>query len=551
MAATGQHGDADLILGSAPRRARLTAVSPVPGARDPKLAERVAAAIEADVLRAGWPVGLVLGSEEQLAARYGVGRAVIREAIRLAEHRQVARMRRGRGGGLVVVAPDASAVTESLAIYLEYAQVGIDDLLDARAMLEVFAAATAAGSIDEAGLLALRDAALADDGRAIGEQAGSGPAGPGAAGPGAATRIHELIAEATGNAALSLFIQAIVSLSDQMTRGRADAAAGPGGSAARSAELGHLAVIEAITAGDALLARDRMREHMTSRHAELAQAGSAAMLGPDDPDPGAPPAATAGSRPYRPANAVATRIRREIVRRGWPVGESLGFEGDLLRKYGVGRAQFREAIRILEDHSVVRMQRGAAGGMVVAMPDGRAVVRTASLYLTYQGMNSGHIRDLREELEAATTRMAIDRLDAAGEDRLRAMIELERTWPDEDFPAVSHDLHAVIAELGGNQTLALLLSIVMQLSAERMYSGDLSRVSESANATRHAHQAIVDAMLARDTALALRRMRKHLAALAHSTLDQPARRPADPAEGTGRRVEGTRASLRDHYPTEW
>jgi DNA-binding FadR family transcriptional regulator len=546
MAATGQHGDADLILGSAPRRARLTAVSPVPGARDPKLAERVAAAIEADVLRAGWPVGLVLGSEEQLATRYGVGRAVIREAIRLAEHRQVARMRRGRGGGLVVVAPDASAVTESLAIYLEYAQVGIDDLLDARAMLEVFAAATAAGSIDEAGLLALRDAALADDGRVIGEQAGSGPAAPGAA-----TRIHELIAEATGNAALSLFIQAIVSLSDQMTRGRADAAAGPGGSAARSAELGHLAVIEAITAGDALLARDRMREHMTSRHAELAQAGSAAMLGPDDPDPGARPAATGGSRPYRPANAVATRIRREIVRRGWPVGESLGFEGDLLRKYGVGRAQFREAIRILEDHSVVRMQRGAAGGMVVAMPDGRAVVRTASLYLTYQGMNSAHIRDLREELEAATTRMAIDRLDAAGEDRLRAMIELERTWPDEDFPAVSHDLHAVIAELGGNQTLALLLSIVMQLSAERMYSGDLSRVSESANATRHAHQAIVDAMLTRDTALALRRMRKHLAALAHSTLDQPARRAADPAEGTGRRVEGTRPSLRDHYPTEW
>jgi len=58
-----------------------------------------------------------------------------------------------------------------------------------------------------------------------------------------------------------------------------------------------------------------------------------------------------------------------------------------------------------------------------------------------------------------------------------------------------------------------------------MYSGDLSRVSESADATRHAHQAIVDAMLARNTALALRRMRKHLAALAHSTLDQPARRP--------------------------
>jgi DNA-binding FadR family transcriptional regulator len=476
MAATGRHGDADLIVRSAP--GRRTAVSPVPGARDPKLAERVAASIEADVLRAGWPVGLVIGSEEQLAARYGVGRAVIREAIRLAEHRQVARMRRGRGGGLVVVEPDASAVTESLAIYLEYAQADVGDLLEARSVLEAFAAAAAAGSPDEARRLALRDAARAEDSPAAGQ------------------RTHELIAQVTGNAALSLFIHAIVSLSGPLT----------------ARQAGHLDIVEAIAAGDALAARDRMREHLAGLAAAGPGPGGSTAAGPDGPGgPDGGARTLAGGRPYRPANAVAARIRREIVRQGWPVGQSLGFEGDLLRKYGVGRAQFREAIRILEHHCVVRMQRGAAGGMVVAAPDGQAVVRTASLYLTYQGMNSGHIRDLREELEAAIMTMAIDRLDAAGEGRLTAMIELERTWPDEDFPAVSHDLHAVIAELGGNQTLALLLSILMQLSAERLYSGNRTRATESADATRHAHRAIVAAMIARDTALARRRMRKHLA----------------------------------------
>ena len=511
MAATGRHGDADLIPRSAP--GLRTAVTPVPGARDPKLAERVAPSIEADVLRAGWPVGLVIGSEDQLAARYGVGRAVIREAIRLAEHRQVARMRRGRGGGLVVVEPDASAVTESLAIYLEYARAGVGDLLEARSVLEAFAAAAAAGAADEERLLALRDAARAE-GR---------PAQPrtaylqAAAGPGGAAEspaVHELIAQVTGNAALSLFIHAIVSLSGPLT--------------ARPA--GHRAIVEAVAAGDAGLARVAMSEHMAGLAA--AQPDGSANLGPGGsagPRPGAQgdgsgPGAGEAGRPYRPANAVAARIRREIVRQGWPVGQSLGFESDLLRKYGVGRAQFREAIRILEHHSVVRMQRGAAGGMVVAAPDGQAVVRTASLYLTYQGMNSGHLRDLREELEAATLRMAIGRLDAAGEERLTAMLELERTWPDEDFPAVSHDLHAVIAELAGNQTLALLLSILMQLSAERLYSGNRVRAGESADATRHAHRAIVAAMIARDTGLAQRRMRTHLAALARSTAGQPALR---------------------------
>jgi DNA-binding FadR family transcriptional regulator len=503
MAATGRHGDADLIPRSAP--GHRTALSPVPGARDPKLAERVAASIEADVLRAGWPVGLVIGSEDQLAARYGVGRAVIREAIRLAEHRQVARMRRGRGGGLVVVEPDASAVTESLAIYLEYAQAGVGDLLEARSVLEAFAAAAAAGSGDEARRLALRDAARAADWPA-GPRTAGGPAPGPAGGAAESPDVHELIAQVTGNAALSLFIHAIVSLSGPLT--------------ARPA--GHQAIAEAIAAGDAGRAGDRMREHMAGL--EAARPDGRAGPGPGAPDDGTGPAAGAGGRPYRPANAVAARIRREIVRQGWPVGQSLGFESDLLRKYGVGRAQFREAIRILEHHSVVRMQRGAAGGMVVAAPDGQAVVRTASLYLTYQGMNSGHLRDLREELEAATLRMAIDRLDAAGEERLTAMLALEQTWPDEDFPAVSHDLHAVIAGLAGNQTLALLQSILMQLTAERLYSGNRARASESAAATRHAHQAIVTAMIARDTALALRRMRKHLAALAHSTDARPALR---------------------------
>jgi DNA-binding GntR family transcriptional regulator len=64
----------------------------------------------------------------------------------------------------------------------------------------------------------------------------------------------------------------------------------------------------------------------------------------------------------------------------------------------------------------------------------------------------------------------------------------------------------------------------MQLNAERLYPANPARGAESAEATRHAHRAIIDAMIARDPALALRRMRKHLAALVPAT-DQPGRRP--------------------------
>jgi DNA-binding FadR family transcriptional regulator len=478
-----------------------TVLSPVPGARDPKLAERIAASLEADVLRAGWPVGMVIGSEDQLIARYGVGRAVIREAIRLAEHRQVVRMRRGRGGGLVVVEPDVSAVTESLEIFLEYAQADVDDLLEARQVLEGFAAAAAAAApLGAAELHALRQAAR-DTPECAEAATGSG-----------APLTHELIADATGNAALSLFVRATASLTDQRCGRPAGTRLGHGPPPG-SAQGSHAAIAEAIASGNAELARNLMRAEIE----ELRACVNSAPPQPYRPEAGM--VAARRSAPLRPADIIAERIRQDIIDRGWPVGESLGFEVELMQRYGIGRAQFREAVRILENHSVVRMQRGAAGGMVVAIPDGRAIARAVSLYLTYQGMNSADIRALRAELETATLRLTIDRLSAEGIKRLTGVLELERTWPDEDFRAISHDLHAVIAELSGNRTLGLLQSIVMQLTAERLHSGDPHRVTEPPDAVRRAHHAIVQAIIARDAPLALRRMDKHLGAIARWTIE--------------------------------
>jgi DNA-binding FadR family transcriptional regulator len=503
------------LLTAGPRPAAVTALSPVPGARDPKLAERIAAAIESDVLRDGWPVGKAIGSEDQLAERYGVGRAVIREAIRLAEHRQVVRMRRGRSGGLHVVEPDVSAVTDSLAIFLQYARADLDDLIEARTVLEVFAATAAAAAPPQgAAAAALETAAAAALEAAAGEEPGCSdqPTGP------AARRLHELVAQATGNAALLLFIQAIAALTDRL--------AGQGGQAVPVAgrrspgQRRHQAIAAAIVDGQAAEAADLMGADMLA----LQRTAKRLAAQPGRPEP-AVTVPEAGRAPQRPADLLAARIQREIMDLGWPVGESLGFEADLLQRYGIGRAQFREAVRILENHSVVRMQRGAAGGMLVAAPDGRAVVRVTSLYLTYQGMNTAHIHDLREQLETATLRLTIDRLTDAGIRGLEALLELERTWPDHDFRAVSHDLHAVIAELSGNRTLALLQSIVMQLTAERLHSGDPQRVTEPPDATRRAHRAIVDAIVARDTPLAVRRMEKHLRAIARWTIERssPAR----------------------------
>src|SRR5215213_455367 len=124
------------------------ATEPVVG----KLATQVARRIETDIIGRGWPVGESLGSEPELRERYGVSRSVVREAVRLVEHHQVARMRRGPNGGLFIAAPAARAMVS----YLEYVGTSVDDLMQARRLLEPLAAGLAATRVTEKGIELIR-----------------------------------------------------------------------------------------------------------------------------------------------------------------------------------------------------------------------------------------------------------------------------------------------------------------------------------------------------------------------------------------------------------
>lgn len=54
------------------------------------------------------------------------------------------------------------------------------------------------------------------------------------------------------------------------------------------------------------------------------------------------------------AAKVADRIIEDVMVLGWPVGEVLGSESELLERYNVSRAVFREAVRLIEHQQVAR-----------------------------------------------------------------------------------------------------------------------------------------------------------------------------------------------------
>src|SRR3546814_17859593 len=69
-----------------------------------KLAQCAARLIEHDIRTEQRRAGEVLGSSGELARRYALGRETMLGAVRLLDDQGIARMRRGPGGGLTVLA---------------------------------------------------------------------------------------------------------------------------------------------------------------------------------------------------------------------------------------------------------------------------------------------------------------------------------------------------------------------------------------------------------------------------------------------------------------
>jgi DNA-binding FadR family transcriptional regulator len=323
----------------------------------PKLARVVAHRLEDEIVERGWPVGDVIGSETELLQRFGVSRAVLREAVRLVEHTGAARMRRGPGGGLVVAEPNRDAVVRAMGIWFAFVGVTLAEMLEARLPVLVELSRLAAQRVDDAAAARARAAAaeIAAADMPLARRLGAGDA---------------LIAGLGGNPALSLVREGISQLGLRRLRsGRSwfePAFTAADESAAMAA---HVDLVDAVVDGDG----DRAADILT-RHTELLLARLREGAPRRDGRRAAPAVGKLAER-------VAEAMHDDIERRGWPIGDVLGSEADLIERYGVSRAVLREAVRIVEHHGAIRTKRGPRGGFVVQAPDRSALVRAARLVL--------------------------------------------------------------------------------------------------------------------------------------------------------------------------
>jgi len=100
--------------------------------------------------------GDVLGTENEIAARYGVSRIVARDALRTLEALGIAEIRMGKGGGARVARGNPRLFAEALAVQLDLTGVTPAEIMDAQRAIECLAAELAAENATDADIARLR-----------------------------------------------------------------------------------------------------------------------------------------------------------------------------------------------------------------------------------------------------------------------------------------------------------------------------------------------------------------------------------------------------------
>jgi GntR family transcriptional repressor for pyruvate dehydrogenase complex len=217
--------------------------------RQSKITQKIIDQIRTAILEGKLKPGDKLPSEKEMVALFQVSKQTLRESMRALEHTGMIRMRKGIGGGAFIVEVDIDVTKDSLANYLYFKNMTVNDLSEFRKLIEPYAAYKAAQIITPAELEELKT--LNSSAR---EHLNNGDAQ-------AARRdeieFHRFIANLTQNPLIILMLDFAEGLLDDFKN-----IVKPDISFFKEVLDSHERIYNAISCGDAQLAYDEMMAHV-------------------------------------------------------------------------------------------------------------------------------------------------------------------------------------------------------------------------------------------------------------------------------------------------
>jgi DNA-binding FadR family transcriptional regulator len=413
----------------------------------PKLAERIATQIGDAILSETPQPGTPLGTEADLLSRYGSSRCTMREAIAILEREGVVTVRRGRGGGLFVAPPDMLSVSHAMQACFEYLDVGAAEIMAARRILNPLAVRLAVERLQDGDIGALRRPGM---------------------------RFWSIL-KASQNPVLDILSRSARRF-EILTLLRSDVTESEyfdflGGIFTL---LGHEA--EAIIGGNVQLALELESENLERSEAFMTRMLDAQRALPSPELVRRLDLFVGKQRPLKKPERVTYALMADIIDLGWPAGHHLGSEQEMLERYAVGRSVFREAVRPMEQYSVVEMRTGRKSGLKISAPTPEKIATECIRAFRRLDTPRQSFTEIYDALGAAVVSKAVGHSE--GQETLD--------------PAAR--LRDILAGGGGNRIIAVMLQVLGLVDCTPTFDGK-------------AGEAVVAAIDAGDTALAWRSFR--------------------------------------------
>ena len=217
-----------------------------------------------------------------------------------------------------------------------------------------------------------------------------------------------------------------------------------------------------------------------------------------------------GLRPIDPRSIhqeLQEHIKEYILVSKLQPGDPLPSETRLAKHLGVSRPVLREALRSLESLGVIRARQG--GGRYVNEFNLDAIVQNLGYSMLFDMEDIHEILDVRERLESSFIADAISAMDPETLDQLRALVNRMRQKAAADQAFLEEDLafHRAIYVVISNRLLIKLLDVFWDVY--KNLRDESLHIVKDLDGEAQNHEAILEAIEAKDVALAQRHLIDH------------------------------------------
>ncbi len=206
------------------------------------------------------------------------------------------------------------------------------------------------------------------------------------------------------------------------------------------------------------------------------------------------------------SEAIVERIQKLIVEGQLKRGDRLPSERELAERLQVGRTSVREALGILASLGLVTR---TCQGTFVGSDDQALLSHPIRSKLILRRRTLEEFVEARGVLEVSIAGLAAERATEEDVAKMREAIKRSKESTGEELMEAEVEFHSALADAAHNNVLADVFQTIRDL----MWQVEIEVIQEPGVVvrTQRDHEAIVEAIVARDPALARRRMTRHIA----------------------------------------